>query len=253
MNHNILLVDIGNSRIKWFWHSPATPTQPHSEPEALPYTSDWLLLLTKALQKHPSVAPARCLISNVADTTKRQAVYELVKQQFPLMTIEVVRPQSQHNHFQLNYDPDKMGTDRYLQLLGAQSLAANKRHLVISAGTATTIDGVQNNGRHIGGMIIPSVHLMRSSLHQYTAQLPASGGNLTQHAPNTTLDALDTGARLAQIGAILAFVTHFMSDAAEEIIVCGGGAIQLISDLQPHFNAIQHAPALCLYGLSKAI
>lgn len=253
MTDTTLLIDIGNSRIKWFWHNAATPIQANSMPEALAHQNraDWLTELADAWQPHP--APHRCIISHVAGAAKLELIRERLNALFPLTTVDIIRPQPTFKNFQLNYDPAKMGADRYAQLLGAQTIAAQQNHLVISAGTATTIDGVNSGGRHIGGVILPSVHLMRSSLHQYTAQLPVDGGTLTEHAPNTTLDALDTGARLAQIGAVLAFVAHYMPDGVESIIVCGGGAPSLRDDLNMHFHNIQHAPALCLLGLSRTL
>jgi type III pantothenate kinase len=58
------------------------------------------------------------------------------------------------------------------------SYAAYLRHLrlapmvVINVGTAMTVDFVQRDGVHVGGVILPGPRLMAKSLHTYTAKLP---------------------------------------------------------------------------------
>lgn len=148
----------------------------------------------------------------------------------------------------------QMGPDRFAQLIGAQAICPDQNHLVISAGTATTIDGVLASGEHLGGTILPSNRLMRASLHQYTERLPLEGGEMSRtHAPHSTLDALATGSRLANAGAIVMFAQAFMPAAPMTWVVCGGDADNLVSDLSavaPRFQAnVIIAPALCLLGL----
>lgn len=66
----------------------------------------------------------------------------------------------------------RIGIDRLLT-----SFAAYRRHqpapvVVINVGTAMTVDFVQKNGTHVGGVILPGPRLMAKSLHDYTAKLP---------------------------------------------------------------------------------
>jgi type III pantothenate kinase len=44
--------------------------------------------------------------------------------------------------------------------------------VVINVGTAMTVDLVQRDGVHVGGVILPGPHLMARSLNTYTAKLP---------------------------------------------------------------------------------
>ena len=195
---SILLIDIGNSRIKWFFDTSATPITANTKPHAVSHhQEDWLTILAHDWQT-------------------------------------------------------QMGADRYAQLLGAQTIAKGQDHLVISAGTATTIDGVQADGQHVGGIILPSMDLMRKSLHQYTAKLPLAGGNVhPKQSPHNTLDALANGTHLATIGAVQAFMMRYMKHQGKDcaIVLCGGNAHLIATDLPS--TRVYSAPALCLLGLKS--
>ena len=232
MNH--LLIDIGNSRIKWGWDDGQLSG-------AISHHQDgWLEQLRHAWQ---DTTPSECRISNVAHREVLQKVQSLITCPTLLITA-----QAQHQHLILGYEPNQMGADRYAQLLGAQTICAGKNHIVISAGTATTIDGVLASGQHIGGIILPSVHLMRSSLHQYTAKLPLDGGDFQpNHAPQNTADALATAAQLAILGALHEFIRRYMNGLEIEIVLCGGAADEIAKQL--NINPVNIAPSLCLVGL----
>ncbi|TDR30198.1 type III pantothenate kinase [Hydromonas duriensis] len=254
MTAPILLIDIGNTRIKWHMQTAHTAMSATNEPNSLSHhNADWLQHFTAKMSQ--SAAPSACYISNVASTELLNTVKNALHAIFPNIQIHNVLPQKQLGRFTLAYDePLQMGSDRFAQLLGAQNLCAERDHLVISTGTATTVDGVLANGQHMGGMIAPSIHLMRTSLHQHTARLPLDGGVFaTQTAPTNTTNALATGAHLSRIGAIIAFVDHYMPHTTQHWLICGGDAPNLALDLKhiaAQRNATLHiAPSLCLLGL----
>ena len=250
----MLLIDIGNSRIKWHIQSEQQPFTLHTTPFAIdhhdPLWPDQLSHAWSAL-----TCPRVCFISNVAANAVLEKVQQRIQMLFGALDTHMVRPQKHTANFTLAYDdPNQMGADRFAQLLGAQAICAAHNHLVISAGTATTIDGVLANGKHLGGVIAPSMHLMRTSLHQHTARLPLSGGAFSpSHAPHNTLDALASGAHLATHGAILSFMNHYMPNAPTHWLLCGGGAAVLAKDLaasaELHTATIQVVPSLCLLGV----
>lgn len=251
-----LLIDIGNSRIKWLNHANNQPLERTVIPSSLSHhQANWLTAFANQLAQIPT--PLTCFISCVASSSVLEQVKTAVVTAFAEIKIHQIAPQKTLGRFTLAYDvPLQMGPDRFAQLLGAQALCPQQNHLVISAGTATTIDGVLATGEHLGGVILPSTHLMRASLHQYTARLPLEGGELTRfHAPNSTLDALATGVRLANSGAVMAFMQTYMPNSPATWIVCGGSAETLAYDLKDAANAcnasIMIVPALCLLGLDQ--
>ena len=107
-----------------------------------------------------------------------------------------------------------------------------------TCGTATTVDAVTEDGRFIGGMILPGLALMAGSLARSTAQLPqvTPGAVLGKGAPplfgDNTDDAIVSGVLSAQAGAIeRACTTH----AATACIVSGGAAPYIAPVLKcPH-------------------
>jgi len=244
----ILFIDIGNTRIKWHFETETQKLTANTTPSALNHHDPhWLDELQNAWAKTPFVKS--CYISNVAHINVLQQINDVLHRLFPNCVTHRLTAQKQRHTLQLAYEhPAQMGADRYAQLLGAHSLAADKNHLVISAGTATTIDGILTGGQHIGGLILPSVDLMRKSLHEYTAKLPLEGGQITlERAPSNTTDALATAAHLASVGAAHEFAARYMPDDFD-IILCGGRSDDLVHDLS-RTHSVQIIPSLCLLGL----
>lgn len=266
----ILLIDIGNSRIKWHMHSELNPITPYSTPEAIPhYEPEAFIRLSNAWSAKP--APTQVRILNVAHHNILERVTQHIHHTWGGHIPIHVAQAHPHTGLQTHYNTQHIGIDRYAQILGAIAHLPNRAQYVISVGTAITIDAIHENNTHLGGVILPSHYLMRSALHQHTARLPLEGGALTSpHYPLNTHDALFTGAVFATIGAIELFIAqhppaqlhnnpHHASPA--QCLICGGNAAQLITQwqqLRPHLNDSNghiappiHAPTLGLYGLLR--
>lgn len=268
----LLLIDIGNSRIKyWFYHATHHPLEPDTVTAAIAHNGVHSLdeLRTQLRQQWLNEAqhygqPLEIRISHVASAVLYEHISALCVNLWPKAPIRRIRTRPTHPLLQLGYDETQMGSDRYAQILGAQilnaqSIGATHPHLVISAGTALTVDGVLAGGQHLGGTIGAGLKLTRTALHHYTAQLPLDGGDVTlHHAPQQTRDALASGAMLAAVGTISQFIQCYlsrMSDAnnTPHLFFCGGDALTLMAQCQqvPDLAALpmRHASALCLLGL----
>ncbi len=257
----LLLIDVGNSRIKyWLYHATQHPLVPDTLAPAIAH--DGVLPLDELHTHWLNDAqqygePDEIRISHVASATLYEHITALCAQLWPHATIRRIRTRATHPQLQLGYDEMQMGSDRYAQILGAQSINSTQHHLVISAGTALTVDGILAGGRHIGGTIGAGLKLTRTALHQYTAQLPLDGGEVTQQqAPQQTRDALASGAMLAAVGTITQFIQRYCSPQMSEaphLLFCGGDAVALMAQClhAPDLAAMpmRHAPALCLLGL----
>ena len=67
----------------------------------------------------------------------------------------------------------RVGIDRLLTSFAAsRRLPQGDPVTVINVGTAMTVDFVRGDGTHVGGVILPGPRLMAKSLHDYTAKLP---------------------------------------------------------------------------------
>jgi type III pantothenate kinase len=143
------------------------------------------------------------------------------------------------------YDnPAQLGADRWAALIGARSLHAGPA-IVVMAGTATTIDALDGEGRFRGGLILPGLALMRAALARNTADLPHADGRYRSIATNTD-DAIVSGAIHATLGAIARMHATLGKDAL--CLLSGGGA----GELAPQFELpLRQVDNLVLEGLAR--
>ncbi len=119
-------------------------------------------------------------------------------------------------------DPALMGADRWLAMLAAWE-RYQRRLCVVDAGSALTIDLVDDEGRHEGGFIIPGAFLMERALLLDTERVRFAEQVEYGLAPGTsTAEAVRHGIALAQTGA-LALALDRTAGTAPAIVFCGGG------------------------------
>jgi type III pantothenate kinase len=123
----------------------------------------------------------------------------------------------------------QLGSDRWAALIAAWHLVQGKC-LVVNSGTATTIDSMSAQGEFLGGLILPGVELMQRSLVAATDQLKSAQGAYAPFPLNST-DALYSGAIQASCGAIERQYTLLDDDSAP--VLLSGGAAGL---LQPYLD-----------------
>jgi len=123
---------------------------------------------------------------------------------------------------------------------------------VATCGTATTVDAVTPDGDFLGGMILPGLGVMATSLALNTAQLPqiqSISAVATPFADNTT-DAIIAGCIAAQTGAIERAVAAHQHTHGEVLCVLAGGAGQVLA---PYLSTpCEKVDNLVLIGLHAA-
>ncbi len=143
------------------------------------------------------------------------------------------------------YDtPGQLGADRWAALIGARALHGGAC-VVVMAGTATTIDGLDAGGRFRGGLILPGLAMMRNALARDTAGLPQAQG-CYRPLPTNTDDAIVSGALHATLGAIDRMRSTLGGDAL--CLLSGGAAAELAPHLDLPHCLIDH---LVLEGLAR--
>ena len=250
----MLLVDAGNTRIKWAcFESAAVTAQSGVE---LPRLGAWVqsgaMSHTEfAATAHPwqGLPLERVLISNVAGTAVRDRLLAAFQSESPLVQWFAAQAQlgGITNHYRM---PTQLGCDRFAAVIGAHALFPKKNLIVATCGTATTIDAVSAQGEFIGGMIAPGLKLMAESLHTNTANLPAvaASGALSALFADHTEAAIVSGCLSAQAGAIAHAVGMFV-DVQPDAVLCvlSGGAARYIA---PHLRVEhQYVDNLVLIGL----
>ena len=184
---NLLAIDSGNSRIKWGLHGPGGwVVRGASDQDRL----DELAFAWKNLQ------PASVIGSNVAGKDIQDRI-EAQLSGFAFTWVEAKRSQcGVLNGYTV---PGQLGPDRWAALIGARKLLATGG-LVVSLGTALTVDILNRDGKFEGGIIAPGLQTMLDALKRSTRLDPATG-HFAFPATNTS-DAVLSGAILALAGTI---------------------------------------------------
>jgi type III pantothenate kinase len=243
----ILVVDVGNTRLKWAWLTSTGL----SDQQAVVHrnaTSDlWTAILFDA-----SLRPKRVLVSNVAGEAMAKQLARLTKKTFGV-EIEFITASSRFLDLSNGYaDPTLLGADRWLALIGAWTRTRSAL-CVVDAGTAVKVDSVDASGQHLGGLIVPGIHMMREALLKNTSDIakaveqstPSMAGVLA----NNTIGAVSRGAIFALAG---------MADRAAEIIeqstgvkpklfITGGDAGMITGTMRARGEIV---PDLVLQGLA---
>ncbi|WP_333609551.1 type III pantothenate kinase [Arsukibacterium sp.] len=145
--------------------------------------------------------------------------------------------------------PQLLGVDRWLALLGAQQLFARRSLMIVDAGTALTIDWLDEAGMHQGGWIMPGLRLQQQSVVQQTAKVFNRELLEAKIIPGIdTVSCLQNGCLAAVIGAIR---QGWSLNQAEQLILTGGDALYLkpqLADL-----ALTTEPLLIFQGLARYI
>lgn len=238
----LLLIDAGNTRIKWALVAPG----------AAP--GDWLAsgavthaqVATLAAQWAP-LAISEALLSNVAGA----AVNVHLRAMLPVIADDFVSLPQLAGVTNGYRNPAQLGCDRFAAAIGARALAPGLPVIVANCGTATTIDAITAEGVFLGGMILPGLGLMASSLARHTAQLPqiADAAALPAGFADNTDDAILSGCLAAQTGAIeRAMRMH----GAQACLLSGGAAPRIAQTLALPFQLVDNIVMLGLQTAASA-
>ncbi len=218
----MLLVDAGNTRIKWRIVSGRT-----LQAAGAVLTAN-VADLALAWQPHRLTG---AVLSCVADAAAQACLVRLMAE-WGLPAQWLVPAREKYGLINLYDVPEKLGADRYAALIAAARLKLGDC-VVVSVGTATTVDMLSRNNEFLGGVIIPGPDLMRAALLGGTGQIEArmqgdapgaeSVGNLFL-PPRNTDTAVGMGIALAQAGVVNAVCERMPGVVAPSCVILTGGA-----------------------------
>jgi len=230
----MLLLDAGNSRIKWALAEGGVRLW-----QGVAGIAEWAALQQAFASLPP---PHKILVSNVAGKQVAQHVRAACAA-WPCPVEFVTARDEQCGVRNAYQQPAQLGSDRWAALIAAwhQVRAAC---LVVNCGTATTVDALSNDGEFLGGLILPGVDMMRRSLIEGTAQLAAAEGNWREF-PRNTADGISSGAIQATVGAIRQQF-ELLGMPGAQCLLSGGAA----DSVQPHLKLpLLRVDNLVLQGL----
>jgi len=219
-----LLIDLGNTRFKWCL-SEATELSPM---QAQSYSGmDIRSQLQVALDDLEDKAIEQILVSSVVNTEVAEVVAATLAD-LDLAPVQFVRCEKNWQGTRFVYeDMSQMGVDRWLGLIAARRLT-RQACCVVSCGTATTLDVMLADGRHLGGLIMPGVDMMIDSLVRGTGQIKNGEGQLVELASNTA-DAVYTGCYRLTAKGLEALLLQYTQQhhSPMQYIMTGGQAEQI--------------------------
>lgn len=267
-----LLIDIGNTRVKWtvffdFGHQNIATLIPRSPcwevfatSAKLPAVPDEAKAMVDAfgLDCLRSVSPEPGARVYVVVSCVNQPVWLVLLQScvhFQGFEFCVVTAQPQCLNLRNLYDePGQLGADRFCGLLAAAQNYHGQAVVLVSVGTACTVDALDGSGQFLGGYILPGPRLMADSLHAQTAQLPTvlnmSTGLLQldwQAMPRNTQQAIASGVVAAQVGAVRIILECVQVQTGQmPLCLLSGGDSDWLKSLLPQAIGVD---AIVLQGL----
>ena len=216
-----LLLDIGNTNVKWAWHDAHLSgfgEQAHAGMQAADIVAS-----IEATDRSPDSIWISSVVEPVAGS-----VADALAERFGVRPAPVAVEREAHG-IRVGYrHVERLGVDRWLAMIAARAGSAGA-FCVADAGTACTIDGVLDDGLHLGGAISPGVAMMEHALLQRTADI---ANHAVEHPAGVALFADDTAAAV-HAGALHSLAGLIERAAGEldditgdrvSLFVTGGGA-----------------------------
>ncbi len=238
----ILLVDAGNTRIKWLlWNNGQADRRGHLlhkglDPSALGER------LWQGVER-----PEQVWIANVAGAELAAALHTWMRRRWSLEARFAVVEAAGYGVSNAYQSPAQMGVDRWVAMLGARALL-DRSCCIVDCGTAITVDALTAAGIHLGGVIFPGMQLMRTALYRDTRQIPAAAAGKATVFGRSTRDCVWGGTTLA-VAAAIDGITERMAAAmpgASQRLLTGGDAATLLPYLRHGYHL---EPDLIFYGL----
>jgi type III pantothenate kinase len=242
----ILLVDIGNTRIKWA-RLAGTSLGEQSAAAHAAWTADTFV---ESILNSGARAD-RVLIGNVGGARMSDVARNALSRAWSIEP-EFIQSTSAAGGIRNSYpEPGKLGVDRWLAMIGAWGIERTLT-CVVSVGTAMTIDGLDASGNHLGGLIVPGPELMVSSLLKNTSEIASRaehGTTADRLFADNTLGAIHQGAEHALAALVERTVSEMEGGIARRPkLLLTGGAVARVAKLvrRPH----EVIPDLVLRGLA---
>lgn len=211
-----LLIDIGNSRIKW----AAEQKQQLVSGQSLINTvlnRQRLVKLWKYLPKPQHIALACVSASYILEQ-----VLAVISELWPETDIIHARSEAcAFGVYNAYPQPEKLGVDRWLALIASRRYYQTPL-CIVDCGTAITVDLMDGEGRHQGGLISPGLTLMKKALANGAQALEFNPQCYRLEPANFTEAAIDSGALYAAIGLIESVLARHAKNY--RLILTGGDA-----------------------------
>ena len=197
----VLLVDIGNTRIKWAHLRGARLGRSQAAVH-----SAWSSASFDRRLFGQGAHPTSVWVTSVAEPRVNRALAAAARRAG--VTARFVTVPRSDGGVTVGYlEPWRLGSDRFVAAVGAHELFPRMALCVVGIGTAMTVDLLGGDGRHRGGVIIPGPALMVDTLLTRTHGIKrraqgGRGGGASRLFARSTRAGLEQGARYAAAALI---------------------------------------------------
>jgi type III pantothenate kinase len=239
MKLDLLLVDFGNTRVKWATARARSPLSTAGDYPSAKVTASWIRTFARKYVRHhlvlASVVPK--WIPVFEDAFAGHATVVSGRSPIPGLTFRYPKPA-------------ELGADRIAAAVAVQAL----RHfpaIIVACGTATAFTVLDAKGWLCGGAIAPGLQAQLNALIGATAQLPATELRMPRSAlAKSTRDAINAGVLIGFQGGVKEIVRRlsetFPRGTKPHIVLTGGNAKLMAKALGPQTKL---CPLLVFEGL----
>ena len=249
----VLLVDAGNARLKWAQLSDGS-----IESVNVVAADHSVEAAVAEMRESISDSLEAIAVSNVAGPALEAALHASFAQTRGISIWYAHSTRAAGGVVNAYARPEQLGVDRWAALVGGRArlraIDAVAPLCVVDAGTALTIDALDQDGVHQGGLILPGLSMQRSALLDSTADIAPKARAEIEADQRREMFATDTAAALEHSGAIACAAAvdrcaRALGSAASpaHIILTGGDAVALTHWLACDFEI---CPNLVLEGLA---
>lgn len=207
-----LVVDIGNSRVKCAIFIKKSIKKVY---QAEQLNSS---LLDTILSDFPDTT--RAIISSVGRSVDTEI--ELLK--LRLSTV-IHYNSTMHSIIDNCYKtPETLGSDRLAAAIGAEFLYPKQAKLVIDAGSAITIDYIDEHSKFLGGVISPGLSMRYRALNHFTGKLPLE--NISDNfniIGGETSEAIVSGVQNGTIFELEGYINYYVNKNRDLSVILTGG------------------------------
>ena len=241
-----LLVDAGNTRLKWAMAGRSWPKRIAGEIATEKATPQWIASLAKNYPNHPTVMAS--VVPRLAPAFRRSFSGRLQE-------VSADMPQECLGHFGTEFrfaypKPAELGADRIAAAIAVQAWGQYPA-IIVACGTATAYTVLDAEGRLCGGAIAPGLQAQLDALLGATAQLPSTSLHMPRSAlAKSTRDAIRAGVLLSFQGGMKETIARLSASLPRgpkpHLILTGGNAKLAATALT---GKVTLRPLLVLEGL----
>ena len=223
----LLLIDIGNTNLKWAWYKGGRISSIQSAPHRGAKITD---LADAFWGLEP--APAGIAIANVAGDEIEHDLGRWMQLRWRVEPDIIRTEASALGVINAYKNPDQLGVDRWLTLI-AVHVKWKEAFCIVDCGSAITIDLIDAKGEHQGGLILPGFNMMKEALLEKT-RIPRIGEVETPELlARDTATAVSSAGLHAAAALVERVLLHAVGlfDETPRLVITGNDAVKLLKVL----------------------